>query len=55
MVQRIFKLRRGDIQRTGQRCEEDKRTDKQPDIEMEATQQVSPCRARSAGSHTFPF
>lgn len=41
MVQRMFKLRRGDVQRSGQRCEEDKRTDKQPDIEMEATQQVS--------------
>lgn len=34
---------------------QNKRPDKQSDIEMKTTQQVQPCRARGAGSHTFPF
>jgi hypothetical protein len=40
-IEPVFQLRRRHIQRTGQGREEDKRADKQPDIEMEATQQVS--------------
>ena len=55
VIEPVFQLRRRHVQRTGQGSDKDKRSDKQPDIEMEATQQVQPCRARGAGCHTFPF
>ena len=54
VIEPVFQLRRRHVQRTGQGSDKDKRSDKQTNIEMEATQQVQPCRARG-GCHTFPF
>ena len=55
VIEPVFQLRRRHVQRTGQGSDKDKRSDKQTNIKMEATQQVQPCRARGAGCHTFPF
>ncbi len=47
VIEPVFQLRRRHVQRVPvQGCDKDKRSDKQTNIEMEATQQVQPCRAQ---------
>ena len=55
-IEPAFQLRGGDIERTGQSRHEDKRSDKQSDINEDAAAGSAMPRAGGAGSHIlFPF